>query len=145
MFKAELSMHEFTRLFSVRNPEVVANKKERFVSFFKKAKQKTLFDRPAYVSSWCAWFKVMPAILDRLQSSYVDCKYEFKVIVDYFKAKGYRFVFIAGDGLTVGRGNHILANNVNEYLNIDEPPWIIWVHGEHPHFTWHVLHVHQAC
>ena len=123
----------------------VSNKKARFVAFCKKAKTKSLFDRPNYISIWVAWLCVMPAILNRLQSSYADCRFEFGVILEWFREHGYRFVFVAGDGLTVGRGNHLMANNINEYLNVDEPPWIIWVHGEHPHFTWHVLHVHQAC
>ena len=72
MFKADISMHDFTRLFSQRNPEVLANKRERFTKFLEAAGCKQLFDRPDYTSTWVASFSVMPAILDRLQSSYAD-------------------------------------------------------------------------
>lgn len=151
MFKPELSMFDFTRLFSVHNPDVVANKQARFTDFLTKAKTKTMFDRPNYVSPWRASFRVFPAILDRLQSSYEDCRFEFNEILTEFRgnpiprqpdpaSKKVKFVFVGVDGLTVGRGNHEFANNVDEYLDIDKPPWIIWVHGEHPHLTWHVLH-----
>lgn len=145
MFKTEMSMSDFTRLFSARNPEVVANKRARFTAFLEKAAEKTLFDRPNYVSPWRAWFSVKPAILNRLQLSYDDCKFEFETVREYFRSEGYRFVFLGGDGLTVGRGNHLMVSNMHAYLEADDPPWIIWVHGEHPHLTWHVLHAgHRA-
>lgn len=140
MFNAELSMHDFTRFFSVRNPAVLANKETRFTRFLADAKDKTMFNRPNYISTWTAHFTTHPPIMDRLQSSYKDCKYEFNVILEWARAQGHRVIFIAGDGLTVGRGNHIFSNNIDEYLDEDNPPWIIWVHGEMPHMAWHVLH-----
>ena len=85
MFKSGISMHTFVRLFSVRNAEVVSNKKARFVAFCKKAKTKSLFERPNYISTWVAWLCVMPAILNRLQSSYADCRFEFGVILEWFR------------------------------------------------------------
>lgn len=144
MFENELSMHDFTRLFSVHNAEVIANKESRFQRFVELAKTKALFDRPDYTSPWTAWFSIFPAILNRLQSSYEDCRFEFDVILEHFRAKGARFVFVGGDGLTVGRGNHLFTNNIDEYLDPTKPPWIIWVHGEMPHMAWHVLHARRT-
>ena len=140
MLKPTLSMSEFTRLFSAQNAEVLKNKRGRFTAFLNKARSKTLFDKPTTLPTWRAWFCHQPPIMDRLQSSYKDCMFEFDEIRKYFKAKGVRFVFVGGDGLTIGRGNHINVNNMDIYLDPDEPPWLIFVHGEHPHFTWHVIH-----
>ena len=49
-----------------------------------------------------------------------------------------RFLFAAGDGLTLMRENHLLAQKADEYIH--STPVIIPVQGEHPHGLFHCLH-----
>lgn len=70
-----------------------------------------------------------PPIFDRLQSSYDDVRFELNTM--RAALPGYRFLFAAGDGLTLMRMNHLLAQQPDVYF--DQSPAIIPVQGEHPH------------
>ena len=75
-------------------------------------------------------------MFDRLQSSYADVEYELSVMTRAHRAL--QFLFVAGDGLSLMRINHLLANHPDKY--IDQTPCVIPIQGEHPHGLFHVMH-----
>ena len=53
-------------------------------------------------------------------------------------AGGLKLLFLAGDGLTLMRMNHLLASEPDVWL--DQTPVIVPIQGEHPHGFGHGLH-----
>ena len=78
-----------------------------------------------------------PPIFDRLQSSYEDVRFELDTMRN--KLSGYRFLFAAGDGLSLMRMNHLLKMEPDKYF--DQSPAIIPVQGE-LHGFFHLMHCH---
>ena len=78
-----------------------------------------------------------PPIFDRLQSSYDDVRFELDAMRN--KLPGYRFLMIAGDGLSLMRMNHLFAQRPDYYF--DQSPAIIPVQGE-LHGFFHLMHCH---
>ena len=78
-----------------------------------------------------------PPIFDRLQSSYEDVRFELDKMRNALP--GHRFLFAAGDGLSLMRMNHLLRNEPDRYF--DQSPAIIPVQGE-LHGFFHLMHCH---
>ena len=76
LFRSDLRLSEFVRLFAPHNAELVRNKKERFVSYLNQARAGTMLDRPAgYVPAWRAHVRTEEPMFNRLQSSNDDCSH----------------------------------------------------------------------
>ena len=67
----------------------------------------------------------MPPMFDRLQSSYADVRHEMNTMRDKYPKS--RILFIAGDGLSLMRMNHLLASEPEEFL--DQSPAVVPIQG----------------
>ena len=122
--------------FLVSNPQVVANKRDRFSSFLLKTANGTLFERPAVRPGYVAHLTYGEPIWGKLQSSYEDVEDELNEIRSKHLDK--KILFVGGDGLSILRINHLL--HMNPHIYIDSAPMIIPVQGEAPHCVFHVMH-----
>jgi len=135
-FRTDLSFAQFTSSFLVTNPEILANKAERFATCLRKTAAGTLFDRPDHSANWKPHIVFGPPMFGVLQSKNVDVEYE----MDFLKGqcRSAMIMFAGGDGLSLMRMNSIIAADPEYWL--DTSPMIIPVQGEHPHGTDHVHH-----
>lgn len=138
-------------LFYSDSPEIVANKKGRWVRYMQATRNGRLLDRPPYRADWSPHKVYHEPIFGALQSSYSDVEKELRVMsgrppADYSDQdpeypasfRSASILFVAGDGLALMRLNHLLANKPDIY--IDSTPLIIPIQGEHPHGLFHVMH-----
>ena len=125
MFVDNLSMARFIRLFHLENPEIIANKRNRWSSMMRAVQDGSLLARPNYASTWRPYKYYHDPMPDRLQSSYADVEFEMQTITRFSKST--QFIFLAGDGLTLMRMNHLLANKPDVY--IFQTPAIIPIQG----------------
>ena len=71
-----------------------------------------------------------------LQGKYDDVETELNVMRDVHLRD--KILFVGGDGLSILRINHLLAQHPDLY--IDQTPVIVPVQGEAPHGVYHVMH-----
>ena len=136
IFRNDLSLDTFCRSFYLNEPDIVANQRKRWVDFLKAAANGRLLDRPNSPPLWQPYKIYHEPMFDRLQSSYADVEYELSVMTRAYRALP--ILFVAGDGLSLMRINHLLANHPDKY--IDQTPCVIPIQGEHPHGVFHVMH-----
>ena len=141
MFREDMSLLDFTRLFYIDNPEIVANQNNRWAHYLLRASEGRFNERPSYTSPYPpSHFVWMPPMPGRLQSSYADVNFE----IDYIRSRPEHaqslILMLGGDGLSYMRIIHRIAQNPQFYLFHDEKPAIIPRLGEHPHGTYHLLH-----
>ena len=152
-----LSLRDFGGLFYSNCPDILANKKARWVRFLLAERNGRLLDRPAYVPAWHPRVDYHEPVYGVLQSSYAHVELELRVMCGrpatcgtppalytdhdpHYPAEftSSKIMFVAGDGLALMRLNHLLANKPDVY--IDQTPFIIPIQGEHPHGLFHVMH-----
>ena len=140
IFRTDISLSSFCRLFSLHNPEILANKAARWKRFLTAAGNGTLLNRPSFVPAWRPYKIYEPPIWHRLQSSYEDVRAELEIMRDTLKGRypDLKILFVAGDGLSLMRMNALLHNEQPDW--IDKAPVIIPVQGEHPHGIFHAMH-----
>lgn len=132
-----VSIAYFTGLFAHSNPEVIANKRNRFVNFLRATADGTFFERPSVDPPYVAHIEyVSPPMWNVTQSSYEDVEAELNLMRGQHLDK--RILFVGGDGLSIIRMNHLLHQHHELYL--DSAPLIIPVQGEAPHGVFHVMH-----
>ena len=125
IFRSDLSLNGFCRLFNLNSPEIVANQRRRWRAGLMAAANGRLLDRGSVRPAWRPRRKYWPPIPGRLQSSYEDVEAELRKISQEL---GGVFFFVAGDGLSLMRMNHILKSQSDRYL--DFCPCIIPIQGE---------------
>ena len=140
MFRTDVSLGAFCRLFALHHPDIVANKRARWARFILASRNGTSLDRPFFRPGWRPHRVYEPPIWDRLQSSYDDVRAELEWIRQELSRRypSLRVLFVAGDGLSLMRMNSLLNNEQAVY--IDQCPVIIPVQGEHPHGQFHAMH-----
>ena len=131
-----ISINNFTAKFLVSNPQIVANKRERFTEYLRKAAAGTLFERPQVDIPYVAHLVYHKPMWGVLQSSYEDVEKELNEMRGKHLDK--RILFVGGDGLSILRMNHLLHARPDLYL--DSAPMIIPIQGEAPHGVFHVMH-----
>jgi hypothetical protein len=119
------------------NPATVLRKARRFRKFIRLAEDGKLLQRPAVKPRWGpAHFTYHPPMYGVLQGSYDDVEFELNEMRKRHLDK--KFLFVGGDGLSILRMNHLLAEHPDLY--IDQSPMIIPVQGESPHGVYHMMH-----
>lgn len=113
-FRNDLSLGTFSRQFYFNNPAVAAGRKSRWFRSMLAVKNGTHMNRPDTLPLWEPHMVYHPAIFDRLQSSYADVEHEMNVVRNAYPSA--KFLFGAGDGLSLMRVNHVLANKPDVYL-----------------------------
>lgn len=138
IFRTDLSLLAFGRLFYLQNVEVRANKTARWVRFLRAARQGRLLDRPGVGAGWKPHKVYHDPMYGVLQSSYNDVEFEMRVMCGReppppMPAGPYAkeiIMFVAGDGLALMRLNHLLASKPDEYISMT--PIIIPIQGTLP-------------
>ena len=121
MFRKDRSASYFARQFYLDSPEVATNRSSRWQQFFVAHRSGRLLERPRVAPTWVPHKEYMPPMYDRLQSKYEDVRHEMNTMrAKYPKS---RLIFIAGDGLSLMRMNHLIANQPDVYL--DQSPAVI--------------------
>ena len=140
IFRTDLRRADFTGMFSVHNPAILAAKNERFGRWLQAAKDGTFNDCPS--ETWQSpypptrQFHHKP-IYDRTQSSYADVDFEMDVVRDHPYHRNSDMIVIGGDGLTFGRMIHRLAQNPRRFLEMK--PVVLPMLGDHPHKSHHLM------
>ena len=137
IFRGGVSLGEFCRLFYLDNPEIVGNKKRRWVTFLQAAANGRLLERPNVAPLWQPHKLYQPQMPDRLQSGYEDVEHELVVMTDFARSHGVGVLFVAGDGLALMRLNHLLKNKPDSY--IDTSPVVIPIQGKTPNLECPVI------
>ena len=136
-FREDRSIAAFCRGFYLDSPEVAANRSARWTKWLNSIRDGVHLQRPRVRPKWRPHKMYEPPIFDRLQSSYEDVRFELDTMRN--KLSGYRFLFAAGDGLSLMRMNHLLKMEPDKYF--DQSPAIIPVQGE-LHGFFHLMHCH---
>ena len=139
MFRPNFDKHSVAAKCWPLHPELVAERRRRWLTSISAIKVGTLWDRPTYQPFCATWMYYHPPMRDLLQSSYTDVEEELKRMREHPMHRHSRWVFVGGDGLAITRINHSIARNPAKYLGTS--PAVIPVQGEHPHGTCHVLHM----
>ena len=124
-FRKDVSLGYFSRLFYLDHPDIVSNKRSRWIRFLQAERNGQLLSKPTAVPIWQPHKEYHPPIFGCLQASYADVEKEFRVMTEQNADKV--FMFCAGDGLALMRGNHLLASKPDVY--IDQTPMIIPIQG----------------
>jgi hypothetical protein len=137
VFRKDISLRAFGRLFYLNNPDIRTNRTARWVRFLRAAREGRLLDRPNTPPLWQPHKIYHTPMWDVLQSSYADVEHEIRVMCGLeppppaapgpFKSS--KILFAAGDGLALMRLNHLLHNKSDTY--IDMTPMIIPIQGAH--------------
>ena len=125
IFRTDVSLRGFARLFFMDNLEIRRNKIRRWQLFLRAARNATLLDRPRVRPLWRPHKIYHPPMFDVLQSSYADVAHELNVMRNAFVNES--VLFVAGDGLALMRMNHLLASHADVYF--DQTPFVIPVQG----------------
>ena len=125
IFRTDVSLSAFCRLFYSDHPDIVANQRTRWERFLRAARNGRLLDRPDVLPRWRPYKTYQPPMFGRLQSSYDDVEYELTEITQACREQ--QILFLAGDGLALMRLNHLLAAKPDLY--IDQTPCVIPVQG----------------
>ena len=136
-FREDRSIAAFCRGFYLDSPEVAANRSARWTKWLSSIRDGVHLQRPRVRPKWRPHKMYQPPIFDRLQSSYEDVRFELDKMRNALP--GHRFLFAAGDGLSLMRMNHLLRNEPDRYF--DQSPAIIPVQGE-LHGFFHLMHCH---
>ena len=121
----DCSLSHFSRQFYLDCPAIASNRDSRWCRFLTALNSGRLLERPRVAPTWQPHKEYQAPIFDRLQSSYEDVRAEMDAVRDKFKSE--RITFLAGDGLSLMRINHILANEPDVYL--DQSPAIVPIQG----------------
>ena len=135
VFRTDVSLLAFGRLFYLDNREIVSNKVARWVRFLRAARNGSLLERPNTPPLWRPHKTYCTPIWDALQSSNADVELELRVMCGLHPPppampgplRSFKILFVAGDGLALMRLNHLLANKADLY--IDMTPLIIPIQG----------------
>ena len=136
IFRKNVSISQFCRLFQLTSPAVATNRTERWTKHMRAIKNGTHLARPRVTPRWAPHKIYNKPMYGRLQSSYDDVRHEMAEMRDVFKHL--KILFIAGDGLSLMRMNHLLAAEADVWLN--ESPCVVPIQGEHPHGLFHGMH-----
>ena len=136
IFRTDLSLGAFCRLFYLDDPEILSNRRRRWHCFLRAAANGRLLERPHVPPRWQPYKIYQPPMFGRLQSSYEDVEYELTEITTVCKSS--KLLFVAGDGLALMRINSLLKYKTDKY--IDQTPCVIPIQGEHPHGLFHIMH-----
>lgn len=136
VFRKDVSLRAFGRLFYIESADLRANKVARWQRFLAAARTGTMLDRPQVAPLWQPHKIYHPPMWDVLQSSYADVEHEMRTMCGLeppppappgpFKSE--QIMFCAGDGLALMRLNHLLHNKSDVY--VDMTPMIIPIQGE---------------
>lgn len=136
IFRRDVSLAAFCRLFYLDHVDIVSNRRSRWKRFLRAAANGRLLERPNVMPKWKPHKTYHEPLFGRLQSSYADVEYE---MTEISKANASMvFLFLAGDGLSLMRVNHLLAAYPDKYIH--QTPVVIPIQGEHPHALFHFLH-----
>ena len=127
-FRADVSLSHFCRLFNLDSPSMLANKEQRWRRFLKACGDGRMLDRPGTQPRWVPEHRYYHPIDGRLQSSYEDVEAEMTVICETLRQEGLAFLFLAGDGLSLMRVNHLLAHHPDKY--IFQTPMVLPIQGD---------------
>ena len=135
VFRADLSLRAFGRLFFLENAELRANKAARWVRFLRAAREGRLLDRPSVPATWRPYKIYHTPMWNVLQSSYEDVEHEIRVMCGLEPPppappgpyKSCKILFAAGDGLALMRLNHLLHGKSDLYIEMT--PMIIPIQG----------------
>ena len=126
IFRNDRSCGYFSRQFYLDSPAVANNRAARWARFFNALRSGRLLQRPRVAPTWAPHKEYMPPMFDRLQSSYDDVRHEMNTMrAKYPKS---RILFIAGDGLSLMRMNHLLASEPDVFL--DQSPAVVPIQGD---------------
>jgi len=155
VFRTDLSLRAFPRLFFMDNLARVANRKARWVAMLRAARNGALLDRPHYQAAWHPHKVYQAPIPDALQSSYKDVEKELRKMSGVpdkpgglpGELAGEQILFVAGDGLALMRLNHLLANKPDQFIH--QTPIIIPIQGSYrsqppPARARHGTHAHTT-
>ena len=131
-----MSRSNFIGQFAYNHPNIVTRKNTRFRDFLLAAAAGKLFVRPDTVPLWTLHIRWHKPVYHVLTSSYDDVEATLNSLRQ--ANLGRIFLFVGGDGQTMMRINHLLANHPDLY--IDQTPVVIPVQGESPHGVHHFLH-----
>ena len=134
-FRTDRSLSQFCRSFYWTSPDIANNRSTRWSKWLRRIQNGTHLARPRLPAPWKAYKVYGDPIFDRLQSSYEDVAFELEV--GRKALSDAKIIFAAGDGLTLMRENHLLANEPDNY--IFSTPIIIPVQGE-LHGAFHARH-----
>ena len=147
IFRDDLSLDEFARSFAPHDPQIVRNKRERFVDFLNLARPPAggepgpLLARPVgFTPGWHARVETLPPLFNRLQASYDDVEHEADYIIAEAKRRDPEcaMVVAGGDGAWFQRYVHLVARKQHKYLR--SKPVVIPKLGEQPHGLFHITH-----
>ena len=141
IFRDDLSLRSFGRLFYLSRPDITANRTARWRRFLANARNGKLLERPANPPLWQPHKVYYEPMWDVLQSSYADVEHELRVMSGMEPPppaapgpfRSFKIIFVAGDGLALMRLNHLLANKSEIY--IDQSPVIIPIQGARAHLV----------
>ena len=135
MFRKDRSASYFARQFYLDSPAVATNRSSRWRKFFIAHRSGRLLERPRVAPTWEPRKEYMPPMYDRLQSKYDDVAHEMNTMrAKYPKS---RLIFIAGDGLSLQRMNHLIAHQPDVYIY--QSPAVVPIQGE-LHGLFHGMH-----
>jgi hypothetical protein len=132
----------------LENPDILRNKSERWVEYLRAAANGRLLARPPDMPRWKPHKYYGEPIFGALQSSYDHVERELSVMCGINSADGVRtgtripesFVFIAGDGLSIMRINHLLANHPEKYIH--QTPMCIPIQGAYSlHYLFIIIYL----
>lgn len=128
MFRTDLSIRAFCRQFYHTSPAIHQQQSSRWTEFMGAIRDGRHLERPAVRPTWRPRKEYHRPIYGRLQSSYDDVEFELNHVRNSQRNRS--FVFVAGDGLSLMRMNHLLSMNPDKY--IFETPAVVPIQGE-PH------------
>ena len=143
MWRKDLSVRQFSRQFYLDDGKILANQRRRWCEGLHAAANGRMLERPAVPPTWQPYNTYEEVIMGRTQSSYDDVEFEMRKICDALSGRpgsNLQFIFMAGDGLTLMRMNHLLKHK--DHIYIDQTPVVIPIQGEHPHGVFHCMHAY---
>ena len=101
IFRRDRSKSQFCRSFYLDCADVAHNRSHRWTKWLAAIRDGTFLQRPRVKPLWKPHKVYQPPIFDRLQSSYEDVEFELRMMRN--ELSHCRFLFAAGDGLTLMR------------------------------------------
>jgi len=138
LYRNDVSLRQFVSRFNWHNHHLLTNKQQRFSDFIKAALAGQLFKRPNTTPTWVVEIDWELPMWGVLQSQNAHVRFEINKMRRTEAAKDAKVVIIGGDGLSIHRGNHILAQDPETYL--DTSPAVVPMLGEMPHGHHHIMH-----
>ena len=135
---SNLSLSQFCRSFYLDHHEIASNRSSRWTRIMRQIQNGKHLDRPSVPPTWTPRKVYHDPVFDKLQSSYDDVRQELNIMRAALPNK--KILFVAGDGLSLMRLNHLLAQEPDVYL--DQTPVVVPIQGEAPHGIFHGMHAH---